>query len=246
MRAVSEESARSARFVPTRWSLVSRAASHDGSARAALEDLCAAYWYPLYAFARRSGSSPEDAEDVVQSFFATLLEKEWLAQADPERGRFRTFLLAAFRHHASHVRERGRAQKRGGGRIPVPLDDAEVRYAREPADRLTAEALYERRYALILLERAWTRVAERYREGGDAKAERFEALRPCVEGRDHAPYREIGERLGLGETAVKVAVHRLRGRFRESLRREVRDTIEDPAEVDAEIQGLLQALGHGA
>lgn len=239
---MNEGGSPSARFVPTRWSLVVAAASDDARAGAALEELCAAYWYPLYAFARRGGASPEDAQDGVQSFFATLLDKHWLAQADRRRGRFRTFLLAAFRHHASHVRERERAQKRGGGRIHLTLDDAETRYAREPAGGLDAEALYARRFALTLLDRAWARVATRYRSGRPGKAERFAALRPFVEGEGEGSYRDVGAALGLSETAVKVAVHRLKGHLREALRGEVADTLGPDDDVDAEIRSLLAVL----
>ncbi len=232
----------SPRFVPTRWSLVAAAASRDERSGAALEELCGAYWYPLYAFARRRGASPADAEDLVQSFFARLLEKEWIADADRERGRFRTFLLTAFRHHASHVREHARASKRGGGVAPLSLDDAEARYGLEPAGGLAPEALFERRYALTLLERAWERVARRYRSGDARKAERFEVLRPRVEGEAEGTYRDAADRLGLTETAVKVAVYRLRGHLREALRTEVADTLEDPREVDDEIRRLMAAL----
>lgn len=232
-------------FAPTRWSLVAAAAVDDPHGRAALADLCEAYWYPLYAFARRSGASPEDAGDLTQGFFAKLLEKGWLAQADRERGRFRTFLLAAFRHFAANERARAAAQKRGGGRAPLSLDlgDAETRYSSEPAKGLRPEALYERRYALTLLARAWARVAADYRAKSSAKAERFERLRPYLEGDDAPPYREIAGHLGLSETAVKVAVHRLRGHLRDALRREVADTLDAGADVDAEIRDLMAALG---
>lgn len=229
-------------FVPTRWSVVARATGRDPAARTALEELARGYWFPLYAFARRSGLSPEDAEDRVQSFFARLLDKGWLEQADPERGRFRTFLLVAFRHHASHERERDRALKRGGGSTVLSLEHAETRYEEDARRSLPADRLYERRYTLALLDRAWARLAGRYRARGVDSAERFEVLRVYLEDADTPVYRVAAGRLGLSETAVKVAVHRLRGHFRDALRAEVADTLDDPAKVDDEIHRLMESI----
>jgi len=235
-----------ARFASTRWSLVADAsAGEPEAARAALDELCEAYWYPLYAFARRSGHGVEEAQDLTQGFFTALLEKGYLADADRTRGRFRTFLLAAFKHFVAKAHARARALKRGGGVVPLSLDveRGEARYVLEPADEASPERLYERRYALTLLDRAMARVAEAYRTGPPERAERFEALRPCLGGRGEAPYRVLANRLGLSETAVKVQVHRMRSRFRHALRAEIADTLGDPAEVDDEIRRLLQALG---
>lgn len=229
-------------FAATRWSLIARATGVEEGSRAALEELAAGYWYPLYAFARRRGASPEDAEDLVQSFFARLLEKAWLEQADRDRGRFRTFLLAAFRHHTSHVAERAAARKRGGDRAWLSLDGAESRYEAEASTALAPEALYERRYALALIDRAWARLAERTRARGPDSAERFDVLRPYLEEDDTPVYRVTATRLGLSETAVKVAVHRMRGHFRDALRAEVADTLDDPASVDDEIRRLMEAV----
>lgn len=230
-------------FDSTRWSLVATASGDDEASRAALGELAEAYGYPLYAFARRLGRSPEDAQDLVQSFFAEVIEKQALERADPERGRFRTFLLTAFRNHASKRRDHDRALKRGGGATTLSLDfeDGEARYAREPEGGLEAEQLFERRFAYVLLDRAMARLAERYRAGSTEKAERYEALRPFLDG-EGPPYREVAARLGISVTAVKVAVHRLRGHFREALRAEVADVIADANGVDAEIRDLLQAL----
>lgn len=238
---------RSPRFAPTRWSLVVAAGGTDEAARTALGELAVGYAYPLYAFARRLGRSADDAEDLVQSFFAELVEKGGIGRADPERGRFRTFLLTAFRNHTSKRRDHDEAQKRGGGRTPLSLDldDGESRYASEPEGGLDAERLYQRRFALTLLDRARDRLAVRYRAASPEKAERYEVLAPCLDA-DAPAYRILANRLGLSETAVKVAVHRLRGHFREALRTEVADTLADPAPdppaVDAEIRDLLSAL----
>jgi RNA polymerase sigma-70 factor (ECF subfamily) len=212
--------------------------------RAALESLCGSYWYPLYAFERRRGSGPEEARDLVQGFFAALLEKEWVRDADPGRGRFRTFLLAAFRHFCSHERERARAQKRGGGRTVLPLDfeSGEGRFLREPADDRTPERLYERRWALALLDGALERLRDRHRREG--RADLFEALQPYVGGAgSEGSYAAAGARLGMSEGAVKVAVHRLRRRFRETLREAIAETVADPSEVDDEIRRMQDALG---
>lgn len=232
-------------FRTTRWSLVASVREADpGAARAALEELCRTYWYPLYAFLRRGGSDAEEAADLTQGFFAALVEKDYVGQADRQRGRFRTFLLAALRHYASKERAKAGARKRGGDRTILSLDfeDGERRYRREPADRLTPEAMYERRWALTLLDRALTRLAEHERGGGAARAERFEALRPLLAGEGNETYRQIGERLGMSETAVKVAVHRMRGRYRDILRREIADTVAREEQIDDEIRRLMEVL----
>lgn len=235
----------SPRFATTRWSIVVAAgAGEDTAGRAALESLCRAYWYPLYAFERRGGTRAEDARDLVQGFFAELLEKDVLAQADRDRGRFRTFLIAAFRHFASKEREKARALKRGGGRAPLPLDfeDGESRYLREPADERTPERLFERRWALTLLEEALGRLREEHRVAG--REDLFEALRGTLgsAGGPEASYAALGEGLGMSEGAVKVAVHRLRRRYRDVLRAAIAETVADPSEVDDEIRCLLGAL----
>jgi RNA polymerase sigma factor (sigma-70 family) len=236
-------------FLSTQWSLVAAAGrGHPGSVapadvRAALSELCAAYWPPLYAFARRRGSPPDAAADLVQDFFARLLEKGELADADPQRGRFRAWLLTAFKHHASNLRDRERAAKRGGGKLPVSLDagDAESRFGPEPADPRTPEAEFERRWALLVLERALARLSTEQEHAG--KARELEALRPfLVAGEEGAPYAEIAARLGRSEGAVKVAVHRLRRRYGELLREEVAGTLADPREVADELAALMAAL----
>jgi RNA polymerase sigma-70 factor (ECF subfamily) len=240
------ESHAAARFPTTCWSRVARAGDPaDPEARAALEGLCRDYWYPLYAFVRRRGLSAEDASDVVQGFLADLLERQVLERVDRDRGRFRAFLRASCAHYLSHERDRAGARKRGGGERPIPLDrlDAEGRYGREPApaDVMTAEQLFERRWALVLLERVLARLeAEAARTG---KQELFARLRLMLEGDDGAEsYRDVGTALGMSEGAVKVAAHRLRGRYRELLREEVARTVADPADVDAELADLIATL----
>ncbi len=233
------------RFDTTRWSLVADATGPASSAaRAALEELCEAYWYPMYAYLRRRGRTPDDAQDLVQGFFATLLEKDWLSQADRARGRFRAWLLTALKHFVSNEGQKARAQKRGGGRLfhSLDFDAGERRYGGEATTEATAESIYERSFALALLIRVLADVEQRYRAQGVEKAERYETLRPYLLLEEAPSYRETGKVLGLSETAVKVAVHRLRARFREALRREIAETLIDPAEVDAEIRYLLQTL----
>lgn len=232
-----------AAFSATHWSMVLAARGDDSDARAALEKLCRTYWFPLYAFLRRSGLAPHDAEDATQSFLADLLGRGALEAVDRERGKFRSFLLAALRHHQSHARERAAAQKRGGGLPAISFDalDAEQRYAIEPADELSPDKLFDRQWALTILARAQARLAAEYESAG--KAALFEALRPTLTGaRESARYTSLGERLGLSEGAVKVAVHRFRERYRASLRAEVAETVGDAAEVDAELRHLIAAL----
>jgi DNA-directed RNA polymerase specialized sigma24 family protein len=246
---VSEQGGNERRqFHTTRWTLVASAAQGQGEeASAALETLCGAYWYPLYAFLRRRGSDASEAADLVQGFFAELIEKDYVAQADRERGRFRGFLLVSLQHFASKQRAKERAQKRGGGRLHVPLDfeDGERRYRLEPADGRTAEAVFERRWALTILERTMERLALQFTDAGPAQLERFDALKGCLGG-EAPPYRDVGLRLGISETAVKVGVHRLRARYRDCLRQEIAETVRDPAEIDDEIRRLMQALTRSA
>jgi RNA polymerase sigma-70 factor (ECF subfamily) len=232
-------------FHTTRWSLVATASSGEGqAARAALEELCAAYWYPLYAFQRRRGSDADEAADMVQGFFVALLEKGYVAQANRERGRFRAFLMTALKHFASKEWAKARALKRGGGQVHLSLDfeDGERRYQLEPAGGVDAERLFERRWALTLLERSLERLAQEHRQTSADKAERFEALRPFLAGAGEAPYRDVGLRLGISETAVKVAVHRLRARYRAVLRDEIAQTVSGESEIDGEIRRLMDAL----
>jgi RNA polymerase sigma-70 factor (ECF subfamily) len=232
-------------FATTRWSLVA-AAREGGSppARAALAELCRAYWYPVYAFVRRQGNGHDTAQDLTQEFFARLLEKDALAAVDPARGRFRSFLLASCRNFLANCRDHDHALKRGGGRPTLPLDfgDADGRYGREPAHADTPERLFERRWALALLDRVLGRLSDEYAASG--KAALFQRLRPYLTGDASGdPYAAAATDLGTNEGAVKVAVHRLRQRYRDTLRDEIAQTLADPAEVDDEIRALFAALG---
>jgi len=221
------------------------AAGHGDSSqsREALAYLCARYWYPLFAYVRRRGVSPEDAKDLTQAFFERLLERGWVGDADPGRGRFRTFLLTAMSRFLSDEWDKARAQKRGGGVIHVPLqlDTAETRYGCEPADCSTPEQCYERRWALTLLESALEQLRGEYdREG---KAALFAALHPClVGGSDAQPYARLAAQMGMSEGAVKVAVHRLRKRYRRWLREEIEQTLGSGEDADEELRHIFAVL----
>lgn len=234
-----------ARFAATRWSIVLAAADDRAGteSRRALEELIQAYWFPLYAFVRRQGEAPDAAEDVVQEFFARLLEKKYLAQVDRSKGKFRSFLLAAVKHFLSKERDKLRAQKRGGGRVVIALDalNAEARYAIEPADDMTPERLFERQWALTVLDQVLGRLRTEYAEGG--KARLYEAIEPCLtQGARAVDYGLVSRELGMTEGAVRVAVHRLRRRYRDLLRAEIAQTVGSPEKVEEEISYLLNCL----
>ena len=233
-----------AAFVATRWSLVLAAQAADApDAGSALESLCRNYWQPLYSFVRRQGHAPHDAQDLTQAFFARLLERNYLASVDQKKGKFRSFLLASMKHFLANEWDKGQAQKRGGGNVVLSLDRtaAETAYVLEPADQATAEKVFERRWALTLLDRTLTRLAAEYAE--DGKGELFEQLKGTLTGdRATLPYSTIAEKLGSSEGAIKVAVHRLRQRYREVLRAEIADTVSEPEEVEEELRNLFAAL----
>jgi RNA polymerase sigma-70 factor (ECF subfamily) len=228
-------------FATTHWSVVLNAGrSETTRGRDALAALCETYWYPLYAYVRRQGHSPHDAEDLTQGFFACLLESESLAGVSPDKGRFRTFLLVALKRFLANEWHRANSQKRGGGSFHVPLQGhtAETRYIAEPIQELTAEKLYERRWALTLLDRVLDRLGQEFHNA--AKSELFEKLKPYLMGEKGAiPYAQAALASGLSEGAFKVAVHRLRRRFRELFREEVAHTVAKPEEIDQEIRHLL-------
>jgi len=193
---------------------------------------------------RQRGHSPEDAQDLTQEFFARLLQRHWLGRADQQRGRFRSFLLSAMNHFLSDEWDKAKAQKRGGGLAPLPLefDAAETRFDHEPADRVTPEQNYERRWALTLLDTVLQRLRTEYEQEG--RAEFFTALHPCLVGDSSAqPYAELAVKLGVSEGAVKSTVHRLRRRYRELLHDEIAQTVARPGEVDDELRHLFTVLG---
>lgn len=208
-----------------------------------MERLCRTYWYPLYAHVRRRGYSPEDAQDLTQEFFARLLTKRWLSAADRNRGRFRTFLLGAFSHFLANEWHRARCEKRGGGREQVSWDQAraEDRYLAEPADELTPEKIYEKRWAATLLEKVLSQLrAEHVAAGKDGF---FEAAKDFLWGEKNTlPQVELAAELELSEGALRVAVHRLRGRYRELLRAEISQTVASPDQVDEELRDLMAVL----
>lgn len=218
-------------------------AAGDTHTRRALEDLIQAYWFPLYAFVRRQGESPAAAEDAVQEFFTRLLEKKYLAQVDRSKGKFRSFLLAAVKHFLSNERARVRAQKRGGGQTVVALDalDAEARYAVEPADDMTPERLFDRRWALAVLDLVIACLSAEYAQG--PKAELYRAIEPCLtRGAKAVDYAKASRELQMGEGAIRMAVHRLRRRYRDLLRNEIAQTVDSPQQVEEEISYLLNCL----
>jgi RNA polymerase sigma-70 factor (ECF subfamily) len=231
-------------FATTHWSIV-LAAAHDSrpDARAALATLCETYWYPLYYYTRRRGYRADEAQDLTQEFFAVLLEKESLRVADPERGRFRSFLLASLNHFLTAEWRRRSARKRGGGRPPLSLNvrAGESRYSQEPSHDLTPEKAFERRWALLLLEQAVSKLREEYAASG--KAALFERLAGFISGEKGALYQQVAGDLNMSEGAVRVAVHRLRQRYRQVLRAEVAHTVAGPQHIDEELRHLMAAVG---
>lgn len=227
----------SSRFATTQWSIVLAAGfGQDTRSRQALAILCDAYWYPLYAFVRRSGYDSEQARDVTQDFFADLLERRALRSVDPEKGRFRAFLLASIRHFVAHERGRQQAAKRGGGVRTVSLDDGEARFDLE-ATALNPEQLFERRWGLIVMERAMARLKTQSESAG--RAQLFAVLKPYLTGGSEASYHDVAETLSMQVGAVKVAVHRLRQSYGRLLRQEIAETVADASHVDDELRYLL-------
>jgi len=234
-----------ARFATTRWSLVLTAGQrHSQDCDAALETLCRTYWYPIYAYVRRRGYSSEDASDLTQGFFARLLEQPFLAGADKAKGRFRSYLLASLQHFLANEWDAARTQRRGGGRPPISIDAAAASglYQLEPAHDQTAETVFERRWALALLDQVLRRLRAEYVDSG--KERLFEVLKPAlVEPERTLRYRDIGNELGMTEGAVKVAVYRMRRRYRDHLLSEVENTVASPEEVGEELHSLFTAVG---
>ena len=232
------------RFVTTRWSIVVAAGDRaTPDARDALADLCSAYWYPIYAYVRRHGHNADEAQDLTQSFFARLLENHVVEDARRERGRFRSFLLGALKHFLANEWRREHAMKRGGHLSIASIDvgDGETRYAHEPSRARTPEQLFERRWALTVLDNVLRALeSETVAEG---KAHLFERLKCYLSGDAGAPcYAETGVMLGMSDGAVKVAVHRLRQRYKSILREQIAETVADESEVDEEIAALFASL----
>jgi len=231
-------------FATTHWSVVLAAGNADSTcARDALSSLCQTYWYPLYAYARRCGHSPHDAQDLTQAFFARILEENWMAKSNPQRGRFRSFLLASMRHFMVNEWKKEHRQKRGGGQTILSLNDdsAEDRYRLEPVEKKTPENLFERNWALSLLDGVLAKLEEEYSRGG--KAEWMHVMRPALTSdRGSINYAEIAGKLAMTETAARVAVHRLRQQYRRLLHAEVAHTVAAPEEVDEEIRHLFKVL----
>jgi DNA-directed RNA polymerase specialized sigma24 family protein len=231
-------------FATTHWSVVLTAGQDDSpQASQAMEQLCRTYWYPLYAFLRRQGHSAEDAQDLVQGFFLHLLRQDFLRGVRSEKGRFRSFLLACLNHFLSDERDRTQAAKRGRGQPLISLDTelAERRYREDATDGLTPQIAYERRWAATLLGHAQTRLAGEYAAHG--KTDLLHRLQEFPLGeRGESSFRDCAIRLGLSESSLKSAVHRMRMRYRELVREEVAHTVNDPAEVEAEISYLIAVV----
>ena len=233
-----------ATFDTTHWSLVLAAGGSDReSAREALEQLCAAYWYPLYVFARRQGHDAAESEDLTQEFFARLLQRNDLAEVSPDHGRFRCFLLASFKHLLANEYHRQKTQKRGGLATLVSLEreEPETRYRLEPADPVTPETLFERRWALTVLERAVERVREEY--AVSEKADLFDELKEFLSNQKSLPHATIASKYGISVGAVGVTIHRLRKRYAEILRDEVSHTVSTPEDIGDEVRHLIAAVG---
>jgi DNA-directed RNA polymerase specialized sigma24 family protein len=231
-------------FTTTHWSVVLAARQRDApGAQQALEQLCQTYWYPLYVFIRHQGYSPEDAQDLTQAFFERVLARNYFDQVSRDKGRLRAFLLAALKHFLSDQRDRDRAAKRGGGATVLSLDaqTAEERYLSEPVDTMSPDRLYERRWAFTVLDAARERLREEF--VGAGKSDLYDQLNALETGEDKGhTYAEVGQRLGMSESAVKTAVVRLRRRYGGLLRREIAQTVATSAEIEQEIKHLLAAI----
>lgn len=232
-------------FATTHWSVVIAAGGDSTLADAAREKLCRAYWYPLYAYVRRKGYSTHDAQDLTQSFFARFIEKSGVKCADQTRGRFRSFLLSSLKNFLMDEWDKARARKRGGGLTFLSLEEfaeAEPRYGREPRDNSSAERIFERRWAMTVLDQALARLEAEYKSLGKQKL--FESLCPILLGeKSSLTCASLGAQMGMTEGAVKVAAHRLRRRHRESVRAVIADTVSSAGELDDEIRSLFAILG---
>jgi RNA polymerase sigma factor (sigma-70 family) len=229
-------------FPTTRWTVVVAAGDPERKdARSALVSLCENYWYPLYAYLRRRGYPADQAQDHTQEFFMRMLEGRYLDRADPEKGRFRSFILTSLKFFVADEQDRQRAHKRGGGMVvPLEFSSGEERYQREPAHDETPERIFERRWALSVLDRVLERLRSEFMHHG--RPEHFERLKVFLLGQSDAPYATLAREMNTSEGALKVAIHRLRKRYRELFRQEIGDTVADPAEVESELRFLAGVL----
>jgi RNA polymerase sigma-70 factor (ECF subfamily) len=231
-------------FTTTHWSVVLHAGKDDSPRAAeAMAQLCLTYWYPLYAYLRRRGHGEHDAQDLTQGFFAQVLESGWIQKANPEKGRFRSFILASLNYFVADARDHAGAGKRGGGHQLFSLDaeTAENRYRLEPVDELSPEKIFERRWATTLLDQVLARLAQEFTESG--KGELFERLQPVlVEGTGSTTYAELGRESGMSEEAVKKTVQRMRLRYHRLFREAVAETVVTPEEVEDELRYLCAVL----
>jgi RNA polymerase sigma factor (sigma-70 family) len=235
----------SSQFPTTRWTLVVAAGDPQRKdARSALVSLCENYWYPLYAYLRRRGYAPDQAQDLTQEFFMRVLEGRYLDRADPEKGRFRSFILTSLKFFAADEQDRQRAQKRGGGAVVSfefsSGESGEERYQREPGHDETPDRIFERRWVLSMLERVLERLRDEFVRHG--RPENFERMKVFLLGQSEAPYADLAREMNTSEGALKVAIHRLRKRYRELFRQEIADTVADPAEVESELRYLAAVL----
>jgi len=243
LTAIGGNTHHGAAFTTTHWSVVLEAQGPTPAAQAALEKLCRTYWRPIYGFVRRQGSSPEEAEDLTQGFFALLLERRDLDAVRKEKGRLRSYLLTSLKNFLTNERNRALAIKRGEGQRLIPLDEFNERERAgfEPADTSTAEQIYERRWALALLDQVLIRLGDEYRAAGNVILfERLKAL--LTDESDRPSQAQIADELGMTENAVKQAFHRLRERYRQLLREEVAHTVMAPGDIEDELRHLIAVL----
>jgi RNA polymerase sigma factor (sigma-70 family) len=229
-------------FPTTRWTLVVAAADpRRTEARAALVSLCEGYWYPLYAYVRRRGYPADQAQDLTQEFFVRVMEGRYLDRADPVKGKFRAFILTSLKFFLADEADRGRAQKRGGGRVlSFEISTGEERYQREPAHNETPDRIFERRWALSVLDRVMDRLRAEFVQHG--RVDHFNRLKAFLLDQAEAPYAALAREMGTSEGALKVAIHRLRKRYRDLFRQEIAETVTDAAEVESELRYLATAL----
>jgi RNA polymerase sigma factor (sigma-70 family) len=231
-------------FPTTHWTLVIAAGGNRSSLEraGALESLCGGYWYPVYAFIRRRGYSPEQAQDLTQEFFLRIMSGVFFERADPDMGRFRSFLLGAVQNFLSDTSDREKSQKRGGGvpALSLNFETGESNYAREPWDTETPERIFQRKWARTLLDRVMENLSAEFSANG--RLDVFQRIKGYLTGDGDAKYAELGAELSLSESGVKSAIRRMRQRYRELLRTEVVSTVADPSEVDPELQFLLRAI----